>query len=468
MKKMGILILLMAMVGVWQGCSSLSSSRGASQFTQGVRLPETSEVELSNGLKLLFIKDTTLPKVSLIALVNSGAIRDPKNKSGLSFLTSSLLDEGTKKYSSVDIAEKLEGLGADLSINPGYDYTTLSLRGLSYTKEILLDSFLDILMNPRFEQKEFARMKKQIQSSLAKIEDDADQYSDKIFSRLLFQSHPYALPTMGEISSLEQIQRKDVIEFYKNNFIPENTTIAVVGDFDELFKQQMKAKVITWLSDKKKAPIAWGPPASPVAGTYLKSKRGLVQAQVRIGHVFIDRSHPDFLSLRAANMVLGGAFASRLNQRVRDDLGLTYGISSAFEARRFSGPFMIQTFTRNDKVGETISATLDVFKTFADQGITDEELQAAKSVMIGQFPRAVETMDSLAYQMLLLRYYGIEDSYLTQYVSNVNSLKLAQVNSILKKYFQPERLDIIVYGDGAAIEGQLQKLGKYKKLSAKE
>lgn len=464
MKLVSLLIACVASLGLWIGCSSASKNHRSQSFTEGVRLPEHNEIELSNGLKVLFIRDSSLPKVHIMALVGSGAIRDPKGKAGLSYLTASLLDEGTEKHSSAEIAERLESLGADLSVQPGYDFTNVSIKGLSYTKDTLLDSLLEILLSPKFEQKEFDRVKKQIQSSLAKMEDDPDQFSDRLFSKVLFQAHPYALPTMGEIASLNRITRKEVVNFYRQNFIPSNTMIAVVGDFDDLFTQQVKVKLATWLSDNKKAAPLWGPPSLNKAGVFIKSKKGLVQAQVRMGHVFIDRSHPDFLSLRAANMALGGAFASRLNQRVRDDLGLTYGISSGFDARRFSGPFTIETFTRNDKVGETVQATLDVYKNFAEKGMTEEELNASKSVMIGQFPRAVETMDSLAYQMLVLRYYGIDDSYLTRYVANVSALTLDQVNATLKKYFTPDRLEIVIYGDGSAVEAQLKKFGNVQKL----
>lgn len=466
MKKLILLLIAGVSLNAWVGCSSPAKRTAADSFSEGVRLPEHQELELSNGLRVLFIRDKSLPRVNIMALVGSGAIRDPKDKAGLSFLTASLLDEGSEKHSSAEVAEKLESLGADLSIQPGYDFTYLSIRGLSYTRDTLLDSFLEVLLSPKFDPTEIERLKRQIQGSLAKMEDDPDQFADRLFAKELFNGHPYALPTMGEVASVNRLQRSDIIDFYKSNFIPKNTTIAVVGDFDDMFLQQVKTKFSTWISDKKQSGPLRVPSETPSHGLSLKvkNKKGLVQAQIRMGHIFIDRSHPDFLSLRAANMALGGAFASRLNQHVRDDLGLTYGISSSFDARRYSGPFMIDTFTRNDKVGEAVSATLEVYKNFADKGLTDEELQASKSVMIGQFPRAVETMDSLAYQMLALRYYGIDDTYLTRFVTNVKALTLPTVNATLKKYFHPDQLEIVIYGDGSAFENQLKKVGNIQKL----
>ena len=439
------LSLAVSLLGL--GCSSSSKTNSQANFTEGVRLPENVQIELPNGLKVLFIRDRSLPRINIMALVSSGAIRDPQGKAGLSYLTASLLDEGSEKHTSAEMAEHLESLGAQLSIQPGYDFTQVSIKGLSFTKEILLDSFLEVLLTPKFEPKELERMEKQIQSSLAKMEDDPEIFSDRLFSKVLFEKHPYGLSAMGEIASVKALKRQDVVSHYQSLFTPQNTILAVVGDFDDLFMKKVKTKLATWLPDVQKQPALWGPPADNKPGLYVKSKKGLVQSQIRMGHVFIDRSHPDFLSLRAANMALGGAFASRLNQRIRDDLGLTYGISSSFEARRFSGPFTIDTFTRNDKVGETLEATLEVYKTFANSGITAEELNASKSVMIGQFPRAVETMESLAFQMLVLRYYGINDTYLTRFVKNVNGLTLDQVNGTIRKYFHPDHLKIVIYGD---------------------
>jgi len=455
------------------GCQSIDKKTKAHSFSEGVRLPEKTEMELPNGLQLLFVRDTSLPRINIMALINSGAVRDPEGLSGLSYLTAGLLDEGSKKHSSAEIAEKLEGLGASLSIQPGYDFTQMTIKGLSYTRDSLLDSFIEVLLSPQFAQKEIDRIQKQMIGALQKMEDDADQYVDHLFAEVLYQKHPYARPPMGEIETLSKIKRKDILLYYEKYFTPKNIRIAVVGDFDANFIQQVKNRFSTWISDQKATTVASSSssssssssvPKENPAGFYLKNKKGLVQTQIRIGHLFVERSSPEFMSLRAANMVLGGAFASRLNQKVRDDLGLTYGASSSFDGRLFAGPFMIETFTRNDKVRDTLSATMDVFREFVMKGITQEELDAAKTTLIGQFPRAVETTESLAFQMLALRFYGIPETYLTRYIANVQDINLNHVNSILRTYFKPQHLEVVVYGDGAVINTQLQQVGPFQKL----
>lgn len=459
------ILLLISWVFWGAGCSSLKKSGPGDNKVRGVRIPDHQIVDLENGMKVLFIRDLTLPRVSFMALVGSGAVDDTKNKFGLSFLTTSLLDEGAGKYSSLELAEKLESLGADLAISPGYDFSTVSLRGLAYTKDVLLDDFIEILTQPRFPEEEISRLKNRIIGSLAKIEDDPEEYSNQLISGIIFGQHPYARPQMGTQEGVRGVSRTDILDFYRSNFTGANIQLAVVGNFDEAFEKRVILKFSTAVPSVAKASLKElkGQDTSKTQkafGLFLKSKTGLVQTQIRMAQPFFARSHPDYLALRAANMALGGAFASRLNQHVRDDLGLTYGIDSDLDVRKRGGQFIVSTFTRNDKVTETIMASRKIIDDFVERGMTAEELETSKSVLIGQFPRGIETMDALAYQILALDFYGIDKNYLKDFIKNVNSLSLNVVNAKIKEHLHPDALQILVYGDGKKIGDSLKKIGK--------
>jgi zinc protease len=451
---------LMLIASFLLSCSSAQKENTPSGFgNEGLRLPPFQEKQLSNGLKILYIKDATLPRISITSLIKVGSVQDPSQLRGLNHITASLLDEGSEKHNSSEIAERMEYLGGNLSISPGTDFTTVEVSGLSFTKIELMDAFLEVLLTPKFPDTELSRVRKHLQNQIRKQQDDPESYTDSMFVKMLFGSHPYAYPSYGTVKTLEKITRKDISNHYKAFYIPNNAQIAVVGDFDEAFERQFEAKLLTWLQSNKPTSVIPTEAKTVSSQIFFQAKKSLVQTQIRLGHIFVERNHPDFLKLRLANMALGGAFASRLNQVVRDDLGLTYGVHSLFDARKQTGFFEIDTFTRNEKVLETIQATQKVFKEFHDGGLKPEELKAAQSVVVGQFPHAVETMDALARNMLILRFYEINDSYLTQFNSTVNSYTLDQVNAVIKQHFSPDNLQIVVFGEDKVID-QLKKISK--------
>jgi zinc protease len=459
-------MILTVVASLFLACSTVQKSNNKSAFnSDGLTLPPFTERQLSNGLKILYIKDATLPKISITSLIKVGSVQDVANMRGLNYLTASLLDEGSEKHNSSEIAERMEYLGGNLAIAPGVDFTTLVVSGLSFTKVELMDAFLEVILTPKFPDNEIARLRRQLQNQIKKQQDDPDNYTDLMFTKMLFGQHPYAYPTYGTIKTLDKITRADIVNHYKQFYMPNNMQIAVVGDFDEAFERQFEAKLLTWMQGTLPSPVVATPTKTAPAQIYFQAKKSLVQTQIRLGHLFVERNHPDFLKLRLANMALGGAFASRLNQVVRDDLGLTYGVHSFFDAKKQSGYFEINTFTRNDKVLETIQATQKVFKEFQATGLRPEEMKAAQSVVVGQFPHAVETMDALAYNMLVLRFFGIEDSYLTKFVSTINSYTLDQVNTVLKQHFLPDALQIVVFGEDKVAE-QLKQISKVQPIPA--
>jgi zinc protease len=282
---------------------------------------------------------------------------------------------------------------------------------------------------------------------------------------VIFDGNAYAYPTVGTTKSLKAMKRSDLLRHYLKYYRPNNTLLAIVGDFDASFEKNIEAQLSKWESrpvdePKFKAPLD---PEKPII--HLASQQGLQQTQIQIGYPSIRRDDPDYIKMRVANMILGGAFASRLNQRVRDDLGLTYGIFSGINARKNAGDFTISTFTRNDKVGETLTATLDVFRKYASEGVKDAELRAAKNLMIGQFPQSIETTDKIAFNLLVLRFFKISDDYLKNFVPNIENVSLTDVNQIIKTQFFPEKLQMVIYGDKDAIKAQLEKVAPVKEVA---
>jgi zinc protease len=448
---------LSASIGLLSCSSRDLKSQSAVDNTE-FRLRDFSEITLNNGLRVIFIQDTSLPRVSLQLLISAGSINDPDGKKGITALTMSLLDQGTAKRTANQISDELNQIGSEIAQVPGQDFSTVSVSALSTHKEKVLGIFSDIVMNPAFSAKEINRVRSELRAALMRIVDQPSSFADQKLEEVLFGNHPYGKPILGEVVDLEKISRTDLIRHYFRYVRPNNSSLAVVGNFNEDFKEKVKSLMATWqmrpLENNQLASII----AQPRKEIFLFAKKDLKQTQIRIGQIGITRNHPDFLKLRLANLVLGGAFASRLNQKIRDDLGLTYSISSQSDPRLVAGTFEVSTFTRHEKTKTVIAETLKLVDDFVGKGISQRELNAAKNLLIAQFPGAIETPDRLGYNLLVLRRYGIPDSYLKEFITNVQAVTLAEVNAAIKNNLNAKNLQIVVFSDKEQVLPQLSEI----------
>ena len=444
-------------------CSSQPVGQGASTTANGQKefiLKSFEEETLSNGLKLIFVQDDSLPRVSLNLMVKVGANQDPQGQEGLGNLTGWLLEDGTTHRSALRLADDFAFLGTELSTSVTHETTTIGASSLASQRKRLLDLFAEVILSPAFSAKELERKKEQTLSALQKMIDNPGGYADQLLNESIYGSHPYSRLVIGSEKSIKPISKSDLVKHYFKFYRPNNSMLAVVGALDEGFKKDVRAAFQGWQQKDLEKVISYPQVEASAKALKLVSKSGLQQAQIRMGHLGIQRNDPDFMKLRIANIVLGGAFASRLNQRVRDDLGLTYSISSQFDARKDRGSLEISTFSRNDKVAQAVKETLSEFKKFSEDGIRESELDSAKALLIGQFPAAIETSDRLAYNLMVLRYYGIPDSYLKDYISSVKAITLREVNQAIKRHYSPKDLKIVVFADQTAVLEQLKTVSE--------
>jgi zinc protease len=395
-------------------------------------------------------------------MVQSGSAQDPDGAEGLSAFTVSLLEQGTALKPALQIADDFAQLGSSFTEAASSDYVLMTTAGLAEYKEKLLNLYSHVILNPAFSPSEVERRRSQILSDLTELPDQPTEFAGLMFDKELFGNHPYGHPVSGTIPSVQKITRSKIIKHYFAQYRPNNAILAITGNFDDKFVARVEKTFSQWHQAKVETPVVADPKPIEKMAVKLYSKSGLQQAQIRIGQFGIKRTDPDFLKLRLANIILGGAFASRLNQKIRDDLGLTYSINSQFDAKRGIGSFEISTFARNEKVAEAIKNTLAAVHNFQKEGVTSKELKSAKALLIGQFPAAIETVDRLAFNLLALRIYGVPDTYLTEFFTNVNSISLKEVNAAVQKYFSPEKMKIVIFADEKAVQSQMNQIGEFQ------
>jgi len=447
------------------GCVSKSKSAAPAPAFE-IRKFETQK--LDNGLSIMWIADNTLPYVSLQMMVKSGSSQDLPGKEGMAGFTGAMLQKGTMRRTANKISDDLEQIGSGFSVDVQPDYTIASTSALSFHKDNILQQFSEILLTPNFPNAELERYRKQVLGSLQKLADRPNDFTEYLLPKFMFGNHPYGHESVGAPSSIRTLKQADLQRFYAENFNPSNAVLAVVGQYDEAWRQSVVAAFSKW----KAAPFKGREvPAFPQwSGTELMlvDRADLNQAQIQIGFRGVPRNIPEFLELRAALKVLGESFGSRLFEEIREKRGLTYHIHAWFDARLQAGPMGIYTFTRLDKIGETIDETLKTYRQFVSQGVTDAEVTEVKALMRGQFPRSFETPEALARQLLMLNRYDIPVDYLTNYFANLDAITKQSMNTTIKKYFDPTNLKILVYAPRGQAEETLKRLGKVEVRDYKE
>lgn len=464
MKNLASIVFIAGVLAL-TSCSSATKTNDSGGDTK--KLKPYVEATLSNGLPVLLLEDKSLPYISYALMIKTGSAADPAGQSGLSNLVAGLLEKGTSQKSATKIADEFGQVGSEFSASVDEDYVYLSTGGLSTFREQLLSMFAEIVMTPSFNQAEIERYRKQILAGIIQKMDEPDIVAGRAFSSFLFGDHPYARSIYGDPKEISKIQKKDIIRHYLQYYRPNNAILTVVGQFESNIMSQLEARFGAWKSREVKPVEFPSVPAIPKVEIQLVEKSDLAQTQIVLGHAGIARNNPDFLTLRVANTILGTGFSSRLVNQIRDNLGLTYSISSDFDARKGIGPFVIATFTRHEKVGQTLTETFRLLKEFQQRGATPSEVTQAKGFLAGSYLRSVETAEKMAFNLLILRLYGIPDSYLTNFKANLDKVTVEDVNAVAKKYLKPDQLKVIVHSTPAAID-QINNFGDVTKKNFTE
>lgn len=455
-----ILISLVVVFAI--GCSS-SSKKSDSTAKGGQAVFEIRKFDtqvLENGLTIMWIPDNSLPYVSMQMLIKSGSSQDPIGQEGLAGFTGAMLEKGTVRRTANKIADDLEQIGSGFSMEVHPDYSIASTSALSFNRDDILRQYVEIMLTPNFPQGELERLRKLTLGSLQKLADHPEEFIEYLLPKFMYGNHPYGHESSGTPTAVRSLKKADLQKFYTENYNPGNAVLAVVGQYDEAWKKSLVDSFTKW---KASPSVVRDVPEFPQwTGTELMlvDRADLNQAQIQIGFRGVPRNIPEFLELRAALKVLGESFGSRLFEEIREKRGLTYHIHAWFDARLQTGPMGIYTFTRLDKIGETVEETLKVYRNFVANGVTDAEVTEVKALMRGQFPRSFETPEALARQVLMLNRYGVGVDYLTNYYVNLDKVSRSSINAAIKKYFDPTNLKILVYAPKASAEATMAKLGK--------
>lgn len=430
------------------------------------KLPSFETADLENKGQILWMPDNKLPSLSVKIMIKGGTKDEPKDKSGSLALMARLMDKGTANKTAVQIAEFFESQGAQFSVQVSDDYTVISLDALSTNQDTVIPTFIDVVFAPTFPDDEFQREKVKMGDELKRLPDDAQSFVEVAFQKYLYAKTPYGR-MMDDLASLN---RKDVLQAYKSSMAGPLIRAGVVGQWNENSRKLIETALMKLPADGVVVhkPVEF----TPIKGRKIRLvvKDDLKQTQIRIGGQGLARKDPDFLkmSLAASALGAGGSFASRLLQEIRVKRGLTYSIYGSFEAHVDTGSYEISTFTRHEKIQETVEQTLNQLNLFVEKGMTQEELSSNRSFLSGTIARQTETTTDVMNRLLLMRVFEVPDSYLIDFNKNLRAIELAPLNTLIKKRFPDANLKILVFGPKKEALEQLSKLGPVEVIDYKE
>ena len=429
------------------------------------KLPEYTKIQLKNGLTIYLMERHEVPLIQFTAVFPAGAVNDTKEKSGLAAVTADALVLGSKNYTKSQIEENTEFLGANISSGAGKESAYLVSSFMKKDQKVVMDILKDVLLNPTFPSDEVEKMVSRKIAEMDQMKESPRSVLSNYYNKFVFGEHPYGNPEEGTKASLQQIQNKDLINFYKEQYNPSKSAIAIVGDFNtKAMKVEVEKLFGAWKSSAKTGNMLPDLPVIDKARVLLVNKEDARETTFYIGGPGISRNNPDFVGIRVINTILGGRFTSWLNDELRVNSGLTYGARSSFTPYKLGGTFVISTFTANENTEKTIDLALETYKKLHTKGLDEEILTSAKNYVKGQFPPDYETNSALSILLTDMYIYDFDESYINTFTKQVDALNTQKAAELIQKYFPKDNFQFVLIGKASEIGELAKKYGEVQQL----
>ena len=408
------------------------------------------KMTLPNGMDVVFEENHAAPFVTIYGNIMSGPVFDPPGKSGLAAFTAEMLSHGTEKRTWSEIQDALEFVAAQLGFGNGTQVGTVGGQCLKDDLGLLLEAAAEQVMLPSFPSEEIEKVRSLIIAAQERRDEDTFQVAEKeLFARLYPVGHPLHDNDLGTKETVGSIARDDLVAFHLKYYRPENTILAIVGDFDP---DQAGALVEKSFGGWKRLgqPVRPDfpqvpPPAKPeVVRIPIANK---TQLDISIGFPGISRRDPDFYQADLMNYLLGrGGFMSRLNLDIREKMGLAYYVFSAYYAYWGPGPWVLHMGVNPANADAALKAAIDEIEKMQAAPPADEEMNLWKDYVQGTVARQMETFGGIAQNLVLAAFYDLGLYYPYEYPRILRAITADQVQKAAKERLFPGNYTAVVVG----------------------
>lgn len=429
-----------------------------------VKVPQVWDKKLSNGMRVFGIQNTEVPLVQFEIVIDGGLLLEDINKVGVANLMARMMTQGTANKTPQELEEAIAQLGAKISVSARTEEVRISVNTLARNYGATLALVEEILLQPRWDEKEFALLKQSVLSQIRQQEANPNAVAGQHFNQLIYgKDNLRSRSLLGSAESVNAIGIDDLKAYYAKNMSPTVARVHVVGALPQaIITQSLENLNRTW------KPTAVSVPAPATAKSFASSSGGKVyfvdvpnakQSVLQIGTPALAVTDADYYPATVMNYILGGGgFASRLTQELREGKGYTYGINSNFSGSKSAGSFNIASGVRSNV---TLEATALVKKILDQYAVTysEADLDTTKSFLIKSNARAFETANAKLGMLENISKYGWSPDYVKQRESIVKNMTVDQIKTLAKKYLDTSKMIWLVVGDAKTQLPRMKELG---------
>ncbi len=425
--------------------------------------PPFTRARLSNGLTCLIVDLPGRPLVSASLAIRRGAVDEAPERGGATVLMARALSEGTEHYDAVALVEASERLGASLHAEAGWDATTAGVDVPAERLGPALELLAELVRRPTFPEAEVERLRDERLNDILQARADPRRRAEEAFAETIYAAgSPYRRPAGGLPETVETLDREALRAAYARGIDPASLTLIVGGDLAGIDVVGLAEPLLgDWAPAPTAAPADPPSVASAVDERFVRivHRPGAVQTEVRIGHLGLSRRIPDYHAVIVMSTILGGLFNSRLNSKLREEKGYTYGASASFDMRRGAGPFAARAAVNTDATVPAILDTIAELERLLESPVTEAELKAARDFLVGVFPLRFETPGPVVGSLIGLVVHELPDDELQRYRPEIEGVAAADVLAAARAHLRPDRSAVVLVGDADAIAGPLEAAG---------
>ncbi len=444
------------MSNIFEKYSGIPISRQAPRF----QFPDYRIIKGTSGAEYYYFPNMAQPLLSVRIIYSFDVGRMPT--AGAAYFATQLLKSGTKSRSALQFAEEADAIGATFNFSSSQDDASCYFVALSEFADRALDLLIDAVSAPAFLPDETERLKKKHIAQIAQEAADPNYLCRLAFNSVYFAGHPYSLPLYGTEESISQISASEARRVWHEIIAAQPPKVIIAGNADaepiiEFIENKLGVKGSSSPIEKKTYAIT----EEKKTRIIIADKASAPQTTLQFGRPAPPMLSPDYSAAQLANTLFGGYFMSALNRKIREEMGLTYGIYSYIANRRNGSPLIISSNLNKENTRQAIDCIIDEMRKFSTEPADANEIFTAQQYILGSFLRSTETPQDVANLIHACIVNGVHTDFYNQYYDFITKATPDSIAEAQKKYFVPEYLTISLVGPEDFLVNEIEGMGGY-------